>query len=445
MSVRLWSRWTFLAGSLIGSGPLLAQDVSGEPPVVPATTQGSLVVDPNLFAKPAAPHFVLIRDDTGPNGVLTARVENVRAVPARWIGIGCSSATAVLQSQLKLEPGLGLVVEHVIPDSPAGKAGLAVHDVLLQVSHGETATDLKSVADLVKAVVTTTDDIQISVLRSGEKLSATLTPLRRPEGAEVGSVAVEGNAITLRTTDGVLSAEGNVRLNVAGPAFAVTRAFLPVLPEGVSVNITRTGTEPAQVTIRRGNDAWNATEKDLNSIPEEFRGAVAAMLNPVPDHTATFTTITGIARPVPYDPSNRKPRPAGVVANFAVPFTPDIQYFEAGPTTPSRRTAAGAPGTATKVGQHVKAVKIDRVSPAQAAEIAQRIETEMTARLDQLETLQTLNQLLEKQQQFQQLQQAAVARQEQLLQELQTKVETLLQAQQPASAEAATGAAPQSN
>src|SRR5689334_15918980 len=49
-----------------------------------------------------------------------------------WLGVSTREASEDLTSQLDLEPGVGLVLTYVGPDSPAGKAGLKKHDVLTE-------------------------------------------------------------------------------------------------------------------------------------------------------------------------------------------------------------------------------------------------------------------------------------------------------------------------
>jgi hypothetical protein len=49
-----------------------------------------------------------------------------------WLGVSATEATETLASQLDLEPGVGLVVTYVAPDSPAAKSGLRKNDVLTQ-------------------------------------------------------------------------------------------------------------------------------------------------------------------------------------------------------------------------------------------------------------------------------------------------------------------------
>lgn len=49
-----------------------------------------------------------------------------------WLGVSVNEADEALTSQLSLDPGVGLVATFVAPESPAAKAGLQKHDVLVE-------------------------------------------------------------------------------------------------------------------------------------------------------------------------------------------------------------------------------------------------------------------------------------------------------------------------
>lgn len=48
-----------------------------------------------------------------------------------WLGVSTAEASETLAAQLALQPGVGLVITYVAHDSPAAKAGLQKHDVLV--------------------------------------------------------------------------------------------------------------------------------------------------------------------------------------------------------------------------------------------------------------------------------------------------------------------------
>jgi hypothetical protein len=50
---------------------------------------------------------------------------------AAWLGVSTAEASEALTAQLDLQPGVGLVVTYVVTESPAAKAGLQKHDVLV--------------------------------------------------------------------------------------------------------------------------------------------------------------------------------------------------------------------------------------------------------------------------------------------------------------------------
>lgn len=280
-----------------------------EPPVgkdfVPQTKKDTIVVDPNLFPQPQVPQVILYRSAGEPADVLKARVAVVQELGTHWIGVGCSPATETLRSQLRLEPGTGLVVDHVFPDSPAAKAGLKVHDLLLKVQHGEKSIVLKDLADLSTAVGhVKTDEMQIELLRAGERQTVGVTPAERPE--TVSFVGTEkGENVAIAIGDAVPSPAGGgvYRLNVAGPAFAYAhvRKF-GGLPEGVTVSITRTGNEPAKVTVRRADQSWETTEKDLSVLPEDLRGPVKEMLQHPPHAVPMAVPVPGMPIGIPGAP-----------------------------------------------------------------------------------------------------------------------------------------------
>ena len=53
-----------------------------------------------------------------------------KKVKAAYLGVTVSPVDGAVRKQIELPPGVGLVVEHVDPDSPAKAAGVEIHDVL---------------------------------------------------------------------------------------------------------------------------------------------------------------------------------------------------------------------------------------------------------------------------------------------------------------------------
>ena len=53
----------------------------------------------------------------------------------------------------------------------------------------------------------------------------------------------------------------------------------PELPDNVTVNIVRHGKEPAKITVTRGDEKWEISDKELDKLPEELRPPIAQMMN----------------------------------------------------------------------------------------------------------------------------------------------------------------------
>lgn len=103
--------------------------------------------------------------------------------PVSFLGVVTVPAAGALAEQLGLQPGFGLVVENVVPDSPAAAAGIKKFDVL------KTAGDQKLVSpDQLAALVRATKDgeeMTLTLLRKGKEEKATAKLVKRaPEERE---------------------------------------------------------------------------------------------------------------------------------------------------------------------------------------------------------------------------------------------------------------------
>lgn len=83
-----------------------------------------------------------------------------------WLGVSATPAPLVLRKQLELPEGMGLVVDAVIPDSPAGKAGLKQYDVLQKLDD-QLLANSQQFAALVR-MHKPGDSIKLTVIRGGK-------------------------------------------------------------------------------------------------------------------------------------------------------------------------------------------------------------------------------------------------------------------------------------
>lgn len=169
-----------------------------------------------------------------------------------WIGVRLNPADEVLAEHLGVTPGQAWLVEEVLADSPAAEAQIKRHDVL--VSAG--GKPLTSIEELSRVLADANGQpVTIELFRGGQRQSMTLTP--KPAPAEPGDERIV-------TRISVFNGEPPLRAD---------------MPEGVEITVTKSGTEPAKVTVRRGRDTWEFLPDDsLERLPEDLRGPVASFL-----------------------------------------------------------------------------------------------------------------------------------------------------------------------
>lgn len=211
------------------------------------------------------------------------------AAPEFWIGLrGRNVDDPVLRTQLQLAEDMGVVVEDVVADSPAEKAGLRKHDIVLRAN--DDVVDSMEV--LQKLVVAGGDKpIELKVLRLGKEMDVTVTPEKRPENFQelIGPATnVPGNQMLGGDLGQLLQQlqGGNLPggMRVFGPGMVLNgRQFnIDAVPNGISVSIARNGDGPAQITVKKGDQTWTLSSDDakaLAELPEDVRNYVSGMIN----------------------------------------------------------------------------------------------------------------------------------------------------------------------
>ena len=101
--------------------------------------------------------------------------------PTAFLGVATSPVPPVLAAQLGLPEGFGLVVDEVLPDSPAVLAGVQQFDVL-RLFNDQQLTEPSQLAALVRAAGKDAS-VALTLLRKGQeqKLSLKLTERSMPE------------------------------------------------------------------------------------------------------------------------------------------------------------------------------------------------------------------------------------------------------------------------
>lgn len=224
-----------------------------------------------------------------------------------WLGIGCSALPPALRAQLDLPEKQGVLVEAVVPESPAAKAGIQPNDILLRA--GETA--LTQPRDLVEAINATKDGaMKIELLRAGKPKTLEATPTKRPENARLQSpgMPAPGDREAMEKWMQGMWSGGDaqhppMRFRFFHPGAIVPQDVLvPVpLPANMSIAISKEGDQPAKIVVKRGDEKWELTDKDLDKLPADVRPHVERMLGRGPlgmiSGLRTFDFLPGGATP----------------------------------------------------------------------------------------------------------------------------------------------------
>ncbi len=205
-----------------------------------------------------------------------------------WIGLECHPLGEVVREHLGLKQGEGLLVEQVVPKSPAAEAGIKRHDILLKAGKSR----LTGVEPLVAAVERAKDSpLTLELLRGGKKQTVEVTPAKRPEQPmpdrwQVGPDGEQMKAFRewLESLQGNDRPPARFRFFHPGAILPPEADLAPVepMPGDMSVVIKKQGPKPATVTVTRGEETWKVTEDSLDQLPDDVRPHGERLLGRVP-------------------------------------------------------------------------------------------------------------------------------------------------------------------
>jgi membrane-associated protease RseP (regulator of RpoE activity) len=109
-----------------------------------------------------------------------------KKVPVTFLGVETSDVPRVVSEQLGLPKGFGLVVDYVVPDGPAGAAGVQQNDIL-KMLNDQILTEPDQLSKLVRSYSEGTT-VTLTILRKGkeEKVSVKLGKKEVPERGGFG-------------------------------------------------------------------------------------------------------------------------------------------------------------------------------------------------------------------------------------------------------------------
>jgi len=228
--------------------------------------------------------------DTSKKTPASPQAEAGDAATSYWLGILAVPADAILKAHLGIETGV--VVEQIVPDSPAAKAEIQVNDILLKFG----GVPLADVDGLHGAVRENRDrEAQVALLRAGKEMSVTVKPEVRPADAGLGPPARPGDRRQIsemlkRLERGELG-DDPLRMFFLQPGILMPKDFkqpqlelfttppgMLRLPKGTRVTVTRQHEGPAEITVEKDGQKWEVTEKELDQLPKDLRPAVQGML-----------------------------------------------------------------------------------------------------------------------------------------------------------------------
>ncbi len=201
-----------------------------------------------------------------------------------WLGVDCHAAPVPLAEQLGLSDQGGLLIERVAPDSPAERAGLKRHDVIVRA--GERA--VAHIPELIAAVNEAGNkELKLEIIRGGQRQEVTATPARRPldDRPPLWRQPPRGE-----DWDRIWQWFGRMgldepwrrpfRLHFFHPGAILPPGadFYPPLPNDMKVTIRKEGEEPTKITVERGDETWELTAGELEQLPDDVRPHVDRML-----------------------------------------------------------------------------------------------------------------------------------------------------------------------
>jgi len=203
--------------------------------------------------------------------------------PSYWIGIrGRSIESVVLRTHLQLAEDMGVVVEDIVSDSPAAKAGLRKHDIILR-ANGDAVDNMQVLQSQVRT--RKEKPLELTIIRLGKSEKVVVVPELRPEQLTEPAGAfdrfnsgLDGDVMQQFIEQfGARKIGPGMVFRGGGQRFDVNQ-----MPNGVSVSIQRNDGGPAQITVTQGDDVWQIEGDDkesLKQLPRDVRPFVERMLN----------------------------------------------------------------------------------------------------------------------------------------------------------------------
>jgi hypothetical protein len=217
---------------------------------------------------------------------------------AAFLGVATSPVSGALRDQLKLQRGMGLIVNYVAVDSPAFQAGMQPHDVLEKLED-QWLVNAPQFAALVRAKKPG-DSVVLTVIRGGERLKVTvvlaekeLPVLDEPDAFQFSG---GGQNLVAGTLDGMPAASGGMVVGGVGGGGGAwqrgSRKMIFTAPDGTVTRTLKDGVHEIALTTSAqgetrlvirdlaGHEMYSAaymTDADKAAVPADCVPAVQAL------------------------------------------------------------------------------------------------------------------------------------------------------------------------
>jgi hypothetical protein len=370
--------------------------------VVATVAAGAIAAE--AAAQAPQTRFELVHPPTVDREVVYVADSPNDALPTSDYWIGIHMATPWLPELAKAQLGLehGLMVERAMPDSPAAKAGIEKHDILLQAGD----TPLKEPADLIKAVDAAKEStLSLTFLRGGKERTIDVTPRKR-QAPQTTVETTERAADHWRATAArpelrveikrleealnqlkAKAGEAGAEIVIARPAivtapYTATRVLTQAeYPKDLTVRILKEGDQPVKVYVKRGHIEQEVPEDRLDELPAEVRGHVLRLLGRPAAPLHLRSSSSGV--PAAQYGLIRSDGKAEAVELYLSPYV-----APAAPAAPTRPTAPRPPVAAVPPTQDAKKLdlilkRLDEMHSRSVQQLQQEIQ-QLRKELDQL-------------------------------------------------------------
>jgi hypothetical protein len=222
-------------------------------------------------------------------------VEVPSAEPPFWIGVMATPVDPLLKTHLRIAGGL--VVQHVVPDSPAHKAGVRENDILLKFAD----KPVTSVPELLTQVGATKEQAApLTLLREGREQTLQVTPAKRPPLAMLPPLPPARDPDSLRKWAERMQ-RGEMddwprRMLMLRPGIVLPdnmpehfkglflepggrhKKLSLLLPQNTAITVTKPQEGPVRIVVKKDGQTWEVGEDELDKLPEDVRAIVKGML-----------------------------------------------------------------------------------------------------------------------------------------------------------------------